>query len=293
MLSKALLAKGSTVLATALVAGGIAFLLTGDGAAVAGPAPAQAWIDDPLDGATVPPGPVAVIAHAYHPEGITEMILLVDGVELQTTVPQGAGAVLVSTEWSWVPEGEGIHVIEVVGHDAGGGEGLPGRVVVEVRPPVAPPEPTTTSTTPTTTSTTTTTTTTSPTTTTTSPTTTTAPATTTTTTPPCTPPSPILFNPPDGIAIPGPFPSITFEWATLLFFTTCAPSGYLVEIATDEEFTNVVASEHFAASATEWTPATTLWGCNTDYYWRVWSKRSDGSLAGMSVIWNFFVLCVT
>jgi hypothetical protein len=304
-IGRVMLTKGAAVVATALVAGGIAFALTGGGTAGAGTPAAQAWIDDPIDGSVVPPGPVAIVAHAYDPGGTTELAVLIDGVLLQSTVPSGAGAVLVSAEWSWVPGGEGVYIIEVIGRGSGGEAGLPGRAVVEVRTVSAPSDPlpgvstTTTSTTtttaaPTTTTAPPTTTTAAPTTTTAAPTTTTAAPTTTTAAPPCTPPAPLILVPADNSTFFGPYPAITFDWVGwILNIPSCPPSGYFAEVATDAGFSNIIANAHFPASTLEWSPPPTTWGCNDTYYWRVWSKRSNGTLGTVSVTFEFHVLCVT
>ena len=290
MMWNGLLGRILAILATVVVAGGITLALTGDGPAASDPGAARAWVDDPLDGELVSPGQVLIVGHAYDPEGISEMRLEVDGMTIETTVVSAAGGVLASAQWTW-SAGEGIHIIKVIGRNASGGDGLPGRAVIEARRPAPTPEPTTTTTTttvpPTTTSTT------STTTTTTSPTTTTVPSTTTTAAPPCTPPSPILFEPPDGSTRIGPSPSITFEWNVILFFPVCAPSGYYIEVALDEDFSSVVIDAHLDGTTTEWTPPAMTWGCNVTYHWRVWSKRSDGSLAAVSETRRFSVLCVT
>lgn len=291
----ALLLKGAAILGTVLIAGGLAFALTGDGATEAHAGPARAWVDDPLDGEVVPPGPVSVVAHAYDPGGVSEMVLVVDGIELEVVTPADAGAVLGSVTWSWVPDGEGIHVIEVVARDADGLAGIPGRAVIEVRRIVAapdpPPLPTTTTTLPATTTTTT-----STTTTTAAPTTTTTLPATTTTAPPCTPSSALLLSPADGQNFAGPTPEITFDWAYLFIFVqpTCPPSGYYVEVATTDEFTDddIVVSSDFEASTTEWTPEPTTWSCDTTYHWRVWSKDAHGAHVAVSVVWEFVVFCV-
>jgi hypothetical protein len=53
-----------------------------------------------------------------------------------------------------------------------------------------------------------------------------------------------------------------------------------------------VASIHLASGG-EWIPSGSTWSCNSSYYWRVTSKRSDGTLATSSNTWKLNVTCVS
>ncbi|MCZ7528473.1 MAG: hypothetical protein M5U14_20140 [Acidimicrobiia bacterium] len=130
-MSATLLAKLAAVLAVtggAASAGWVA-------AAPARPTPdpvatARAWIDDPLDGTVLPPGPVEVVAHATDPDGVVELVLSVDGEELATR-PAG-GERLARASFVWEPSDDGSYELRVVGRDRSGDEGEPGTAAVLV-----------------------------------------------------------------------------------------------------------------------------------------------------------------
>jgi hypothetical protein len=307
--------KIAALVATAVVAGVIAFAFTG--AEAAAPSQPQAWIDDPLHGEVVAPGPVAIVAHAFDPAGVSEMVLYVDGQEEETTVPDESGEELVDVEWSWIPPSEDIFVLEVEGVGPDGQGGIRGRAVIEVRSPASPADPSgptfTTTTVPGSTTTTlgvstttledTTTTTGSGAATTTtrppSPTTTKPAATTTSTTttttqpPPCTPPNPILKEPVDNAQVFGPGPQVTLEWSGWRGTPpACPASGYLIQIATSSTFGSVVASTEVGAGTTQWSPPASAWPCNVTRYWRVISLKSNGGNGGVSATWRINVVCI-
>lgn len=88
-------------------------------AACAGPGPAvalgpQTWIDAPLDGAMLADAPYLVVAHATHPDGLSALVLMVDGEEEgQVQVgPDQAGQTLVEGSWEWDPAGPGFYTLE-------------------------------------------------------------------------------------------------------------------------------------------------------------------------------------
>jgi hypothetical protein len=315
---KSTLLKVAALITAAAVGTGAGFLVADPAISISDVS--RAWIDDPLDGEVVAPGPVAVIAHAYHLDGVAEMTLLVDGEVVATTIPQNAGETLTFVEWSWVPGGVGVYVLEVVGLSSAGEQGLRGRAVVEVIEDLLPPDPgvpdeveTTTTTvadsTTTSVATTSSTTTTTPgvsttttagaastTTSTTTPatTTTTAPTTTTTPPPPCDPPPPILLSPANGSSFVGPNPAISLDWTGWRGTQpSCVPSGFYVEVAYDSGFLQPAGAAHLPGSVTAWSTSPSIWSCNLTHHWRVWSKRSDGTLAASSAIWTIDVVCVS
>lgn len=309
---KTWLVKGAAVLATAAIGAGVGLVLPPPPANSA-PAdgPAQAWIDYPIDGATKPLQPLTVTAHAYDPGRLASLTLWVDNELIETTPVEQV--VLAYTSWTWTPPADGIYVLEVRGTGIGGGQGVAGHATVIIGTGPARQQPTTTtipgsttttlvgSTTPTTSSSSTTSSpppTTAPTTVppTTAPPTTTTPTTTPTTapttTPPCTPPPPVQLSPSDGAAFIGPAPAITLDWTGWRGTPpSCEPSGFYAELARSPG-ARPIASEHFGSEVTEWTPSRTLWSCNADHYWRVYSKRSDGSLGAVSAIWLIRVNCI-
>ena len=48
---------------------------------------AQAWIDAPLDGSTIPLDPYEIVMHAYDPGGVTQVELKVNG-SLLASIPK-------------------------------------------------------------------------------------------------------------------------------------------------------------------------------------------------------------
>ncbi|MFL7793757.1 MAG: hypothetical protein AB8I69_16560 [Anaerolineae bacterium] len=80
-------------------------------AAEAGP---QTWIDFPLDGSHIPAGtPVTVISHAYNHDGVTEMLLLVDGIAYRRDVPAGMETSFVKAVQEWSPQRPGTYTLQV------------------------------------------------------------------------------------------------------------------------------------------------------------------------------------
>lgn len=74
----------------------------------------QTWIDAPLDGAMLADAPYLVVAHATHPDGMSALVLLVNGVEEgQVQVgPDQTGQTLVEGSWEWDPAGPGFYTLE-------------------------------------------------------------------------------------------------------------------------------------------------------------------------------------
>lgn len=282
MLTKAMLLKAAAVTVTAAVAGTVAFVATSGGAAA--PPAAQAWIDNPLDGATVALAPLSIIAHAYDPDGVAEVVLVVNGQEQQIVVPDGAGQRLVYVQLSWTPQSEGSHSVTVYGRDGDGEPGLPGHVVVLIHDrkdptPSQQPSPEATPSA-------------SPTPTTTPPPQTTAPPPRTPTppptTPPCTPPAPVLLQPSDGYSFGAPGAYLpTFSWSAWRSAPpACPPSGFRIELQVGRS----IVSGDLPASETTWQPPAPL-SCGSQFTWRVGAKRSDGAVAAWSPTRAFTIVC--
>lgn len=127
----AFLARGwGVAIGAAAISGALTWVATADSADL-GTGPARAWIDSPLDGATVADAPLSVVAHAYDPAAVDEVVLSVDGDEVQTIAPGGADHRLVSVEMTWDPPAPGVYVLQVIGRgDAGAGRA--GRASVRV-----------------------------------------------------------------------------------------------------------------------------------------------------------------
>jgi hypothetical protein len=71
------------------------------------------------------------------------------------------------------------------------------------------------------------------------------------------------------------------------------PSGFYVEVAYDSGFLQLAGTAHLPGSVTAWSPNPSIWSCNLTHHWRVWSKRSDGTLAASSATWTIDVVCVS
>jgi hypothetical protein len=107
----------------------------------------RAWIDFPRDGANIPVGAaVIVVSHAYAEDGVTEMLLSVNGVAYRRDPPGAAGDELVEVRQEWLPMEPGLTTLEVRAYDAAGkvsgADAITVRVTGEVSPvPDTPAEP--------------------------------------------------------------------------------------------------------------------------------------------------------
>jgi hypothetical protein len=211
--------------------------------------------------------------------------------------------------WTWTPESEGVYTLMATETNLDGAPGLTAVAVVTVGGGTSPrtvvdgtlaipwltsPEPTTTTTLPEGTTTVpapTRTSTTAPATTSTTrprPTTTSAP--TTSTTAPCTPMTPVLAYPPDGATF-NQTQQIELGWIGWIFGVSCFPSGFYAEVTTSPGAAPI-QTQHFPDDQATWTiPAGNL-ACGQTYHWRVFSKRSEGSLTDPSIYRSFELVCV-
>ena len=171
---------------------------------------ANAWIDYPLDGQTVPIGEVEVVFHATHPVAVPEVSVLLDGAEINQA--NGSSSTLFSGATEVLLNDPGVHTLQVVFTD---GTEQFASDVIQVEVAVFPAPTTTTTVAPTTTTT-------PATTTTATPTTTSVPPTTTTTI--CTDLNlPIPTAPLGGVNNPGS--SVWFYWD----YTGCDPGNFVLE----------------------------------------------------------------
>ena len=93
----------------------------------------KAWIDSPIDGASVPVGtPVSVISHAFVKEGVAEVLLSVDGKPFKrgSTSPPGASFGKITQDW--LPAEAGEYVLQVRAYDANGEASNPATIKVRV-----------------------------------------------------------------------------------------------------------------------------------------------------------------
>jgi Bacterial Ig domain len=266
------------------------------------PPMAQAWVDHPFDGSSLPDqGSVAIIVHATDPDGVAQVAVSIDDETIDTQDLAG-DAELVTIETTWEPPGPGTYELEVVGEDGDGEAGRPGIATFTVGDPPAGDESTTT-TQPAATSTTegtdpdaTTTTAAAgpadPTTTTEGSTQTTAPRVTTTTRPtsttvaPCRPDTPRLVNPPNGQDVTTRTPRLTWD------HSGCRPDRFTVQVADNLGFVadrgsyvHRVDVPGLARNIT-WEPLR----CDTTYYWRV-RAVAPGGMSAWSRVRSIDLVC--
>ncbi len=78
----------------------------------------KAWIDEPIDGATVPKGDgVRVISHAFARPGVREVELTVNGDTWERVPIDPPGAPFGKAMHKWVPKNEGTYVLQVIAFD--------------------------------------------------------------------------------------------------------------------------------------------------------------------------------
>jgi hypothetical protein len=93
----------------------------------------RAWIDFPADGASVPVGsPVTVISHAYAREGVSEVLLAVNGDAYRRDAPVQTGATFVDVAQEWLPGDEGLYTLQIRAYDTAGEASNPATINVKV-----------------------------------------------------------------------------------------------------------------------------------------------------------------
>lgn len=81
----------------------------------------RAWIDFPLGGSAVRVGaPVSVLAHAYAPDGVAEMMLSVNGTAYRRTPPAKPGEPFTNAKLEWLPQQEGNYLLQVTAYSKNG-----------------------------------------------------------------------------------------------------------------------------------------------------------------------------
>jgi hypothetical protein len=81
----------------------------------------RVWIDFPLEGGEYREGkPIQIVSHLYAKDGVNELSLSVNGVELSKGPPFTPGETFVEFNQEWVPAQPGPHTIEVALYDADG-----------------------------------------------------------------------------------------------------------------------------------------------------------------------------
>ncbi|MCS6962962.1 MAG: hypothetical protein NZM16_02805, partial [Thermoflexus sp.] len=78
------------------------WLLASCAGSPAGPGP-RAWIDEPLNGAALPLGPLLVRSHIASEHGVVSVTLLVNGEAARTDSPSDPSGRLVEITQVWMP----------------------------------------------------------------------------------------------------------------------------------------------------------------------------------------------
>lgn len=257
----------------------------------------RAWIDFPFDGSSLKMGDVEVVAHAADQEGVAEAMFRVNGAVIQTLQGQGGSHKLHTLRFRWNATSPGKFLLEVRARNASTAWGPPAAATVTILggpAPVQATSPPAPGTTPTPTPTATATllaapsSTPRPTASASSkpqplPSKTATPTATPSQTPtPCSPPAPILTRPRQSELVDTNPPEFEWTYETL----PCAPGGHRIIVATDRSLTQVVVSGDVGGTARSWRPNEQLPDCTT-LYWRVASKRRDGSISAYSELRNF------
>lgn len=97
-----------------------------------GQAGTRSWIDAPLDGSSLPLGPVEVVSHSTSSVGLAQIELTVDGMPAtveQVAVGQG---ILLTARQTWEPTAAGNYTLMVRAREPSGGWGDHAKVVVTV-----------------------------------------------------------------------------------------------------------------------------------------------------------------
>jgi uncharacterized protein YraI len=98
----------------------------------AGGAGPRTWIDAPLDGKTLPLGPVVVRSHAASEEGTAQAALLVNGAQVRVDQAADSAGQLIEFAQPWTPSGPGNYVLQVITLNHAGAEGLSNLVHVRI-----------------------------------------------------------------------------------------------------------------------------------------------------------------
>lgn len=92
----------------------------------------QAWIDAPLEGSSLPLGPIDVLAHGADPGGVSQMELTINGrPEGSPSLPEG-GTSLVHVTWNWDPPGPGSYMLQVRSRDLAGTWSPPAQARIDI-----------------------------------------------------------------------------------------------------------------------------------------------------------------
>jgi hypothetical protein len=112
----------------------------GGAAAPSEPPGPQAWIDAPLNGSSLPLGPVEVVSHAAAPSGVAQVEFSVNGVSVASEPPGNTTASLSTQIHTWQPAIPGNYTLGVRAQDHQGTWGVPAQAVITILGGSAPAE---------------------------------------------------------------------------------------------------------------------------------------------------------
>jgi hypothetical protein len=97
----------------------------------------RAWIDAPPDGVNVPVGtPVTIISHGYARQGVSELMMSVNGEPYRRDAPSETG-MFGEVRQEWVPTEGGLYLIQVVTYDSTGAASGPAAITLRVGEEIA------------------------------------------------------------------------------------------------------------------------------------------------------------
>jgi hypothetical protein len=92
----------------------------------------RAWIDSPLDGATLPLGEVEILSHAASLGGIAQVELSVDGAVIRTDPNPSPGETLNLARQTWLPRAGGTYQVSVRAQNTGGEWSAPASITLTI-----------------------------------------------------------------------------------------------------------------------------------------------------------------
>jgi len=92
----------------------------------------QAWIDAPLNGATLPLGEIEIISHAASPRGIAQVELSVDGVVVRSDPNPSKSEALSLVRQKWQPRAGGTYLVTVRAQNISGDWSAPASVTLTI-----------------------------------------------------------------------------------------------------------------------------------------------------------------
>lgn len=93
----------------------------------------KAWFDYPAQGDHLRAGkPVLIVAHAYAPAGVNEMMLTVNGQVMRRDAFVNSGNDFSEIRQEWMPTEAGEYVLQVIPYDVHGHSGIPDTITIIV-----------------------------------------------------------------------------------------------------------------------------------------------------------------